>query len=545
MKLSYKIFLGFIFSTVITVVIVFVSANKMSAIADNTQTLYNNSYKFTTSALQVRSGFQSIQIVLEEAALADGGGASTLLGQADSLNARVVADLDIMEKSYLGDKSVISELRSDLANLMSVAKEVNAKSGDAEQVRALVKGKVNEMVSEVLDDIVPLIQESAHRAESFASGAAHQSTNAATTVYALLVAGIVISLIIGYITVNSVVRPFKAMFGGLKTLSSHELNTLADKFRDIIDNLNSGGSQVAQASQQLAQGATEQAAGLEETSSSLEELAAQTKQNADNAQQANQLSSETTKAALSGSDAMQRMNTAILEIQKSSEETSKIIKTIDEIAFQTNLLALNAAVEAARAGEAGKGFAVVAEEVRNLAMRSADAAKNTSVMIEESVKNSNNGVQITNEVASSLNEITASVQKVNDLVAEINSACQEQSQGIDQINISMNQMDKVTQANAANAEESASAASQVMHIVQELQTIVGTNKAANYSSNSSKAKSISGLSKQSKPMSKSDQAFHAIAGGSYNSTGASVSPKSTREAELMIPFENDGFDEFN
>ncbi|MBN2843027.1 MAG: hypothetical protein JXM68_08050, partial [Sedimentisphaerales bacterium] len=498
------------------------------------------------SALQVRSGFQAIQIVLEEAALADADSVSTILGEADGLNAKALADLDIMDKSYLGDKAIISELKSDLANLMSVVRDVKAKSGDTEQVKTLVKVKADEIVTEVLDDIVPLIQESAKRAENFASEAARQSTSAATTVYALLSAGIVVCLVVGSVTVNSVVRPFKAMFGGLKTLSSHELNTLADKFRDIIENLNSGGGQVAQASQQLAQGATEQAAGLEETSSSLEELAAQTKQNADNAQQANQLSSETTRAALSGSDAMQRMNTAILEIQKSSEETSKIIKTIDEIAFQTNLLALNAAVEAARAGEAGKGFAVVAEEVRNLAMRSADAAKNTSVMIEESVKNSNNGVQITNEVASSLNEITASVQKVNDLVAEINSACQEQAQGIDQINISMNQMDKVTQANAANAEESASAASQVMHIVKELQDIVGTSKSASNNSGKSKAKPLSSAGKPNKSMSKSDQAFHTIAAGSHTSgQSASATNKSTREAELMIPFENDGFDEFN
>ncbi|HSW01291.1 MAG TPA: methyl-accepting chemotaxis protein, partial [Sedimentisphaerales bacterium] len=205
----------------------------------------------------------------------------------------------------------------------------------------------------------------------------------------------------------------------------------------------SASSQVSSASQSLAEGATEQAAGLQETSSSLEEMSSMTKQNAGNAQQANVQAAEAKKAAAVGTSSMSRMNAAIQEIQKSSDETAKIIKVIDEIAFQTNLLALNAAVEAARAGEAGKGFAVVAEEVRNLAMRSAEAAKNTASMIEESVKNSKNGVDIATEVGKVLEEIVQSVSKTTDLVSEIAAASQEQAQGIDQVNTAVSQMDKV------------------------------------------------------------------------------------------------------
>ncbi len=238
--------------------------------------------------------------------------------------------------------------------------------------------------------------------------------------------------------------------------------------------------QVSAASQSLAEGATEQAAGLEETSSSLEEMSSMTKQNADNAQQANMLAAEAKRAATTGAESMSRMNVAIEAIQKSSDETAKIIKVIDEIAFQTNLLALNAAVEAARAGEAGKGFAVVAEEVRNLAMRSAEAAKNTASMIEQSVKNSKNGVDIANEVGKALEQIVQSVGKTTDLVGEIAAASQEQAQGIDQVNTAVSQMDKVTQQNAANAEESASAseelsaqAESMKEVVAQLVTLVG------------------------------------------------------------------------
>jgi len=257
-----------------------------------------------------------------------------------------------------------------------------------------------------------------------------------------------------------------------------------------IENLDEGLGQVGQASEQvsaaagqistgsqsLAEGASEQASSLEEISSSLEEMASMTQQNSENSDQAKALSLTARKSADGGTEAMNRMTQTIGKIKASSDETAKIVGTIDEIAFQTNLLALNAAVEAARAGEAGKGFAVVAEEVRNLAQRSAEAAKTTANLIEESVRNSEDGVKVTQEVGNILNEIAEGSRKVSDIISEIAAASTEQSQGISQINTAVTQLDKVTQQNAANAEESASAAEELNGQSTEMQSMVGQFK---------------------------------------------------------------------
>jgi len=326
----------------------------------------------------------------------------------------------------------------------------------------------------------------------------------------------------------------------------------------IIESLNEGSEQVAaasgqvsSASQSLAEGATEQAAGLEETSSSLEEMSSMTKQNADNAQQANTLAFEARKAADTGAESMNRMNSAIHEIQKSSDETAKIIKVIDEIAFQTNLLALNAAVEAARAGEAGKGFAVVAEEVRNLAMRSAEAAKNTASMIAESVKNAKNGVDIASEVGKVLDDIVQGVGKTTDLVSEIAAASQEQAQGIDQVNTAVAQMDKVTQQNAANAEESASASEELSaqaesmnEIVSDLVRLVGGSSTTVRTSSRRHARVSAHHGSFNAGLGRSDQTFHTIA--HQSSKGPSPSRLSSRNAaDEVIPLDGDDFNDFN
>jgi methyl-accepting chemotaxis protein len=236
----------------------------------------------------------------------------------------------------------------------------------------------------------------------------------------------------------------------------------------IVSGLNEGADQVAAAaaqisstSQLLAEGASEQAASIEETSASLEEMASMTHRNADNARLADGLMKEARKVVAQAKDSMSEMCRSMDDITKASEETSKIIKTIDEIAFQTNLLALNAAVEAARAGEAGAGFAVVADEVRNLAMRAADAARSTAALIEETVKKVRDGSALMTTTNSAFGQVSESADKVADLVGEIAAASGEQAEGTGQVNKAVSEMDKVTQQNAASAEESASASEEM------------------------------------------------------------------------------------
>ena len=242
------------------------------------------------------------------------------------------------------------------------------------------------------------------------------------------------------------------------------------------DQVASASVQVSTGGQSLSQGASEQASSLEEVSSSLQEMSSMTKQNALNAREANGVSMAAGDNTEKGVESMNRMLSAINRIKSSSDATAKIVKTIDEIAFQTNLLALNAAVEAARAGDAGRGFAVVAEEVRNLAMRSAEAAKNTANLIEEAVKNSEQGVNISAEVLKNFQEINESGKKVSQVVAEIAAASEQQDQGISQVNKAVEQLNQVTQQNAANAEESASAAEEMSSQSEEMRSLVASFK---------------------------------------------------------------------
>ncbi|MDA8165511.1 MAG: methyl-accepting chemotaxis protein, partial [Desulfobacteraceae bacterium] len=250
------------------------------------------------------------------------------------------------------------------------------------------------------------------------------------------------------------------------------LKTIMDRLDKAAQQVNATSDQVSAGSHQLAEGSSQQAAALEQTSSSLEEMAAATKQNAEHAIRGDALMRDADAVLGKAKESMTRQTAAMAEISKASEETSKIIRTIDEIAFQTNLLALNAAVEAARAGEAGAGFAVVADEVRNLAMRAAEAAKNTAVLIETTTRKVGEGEEMVNRTNGDFAEVAKIVINVESLVAGIAGASKEQSQGIEQINKAIAEIDKVTEETAAGAEESAGASEEMTAQAESLKSLV-------------------------------------------------------------------------
>jgi methyl-accepting chemotaxis protein len=369
-----------------------------------------------------------------------------------------------------------------------------------------------------------------------------QAANASLTQASMIMliglgAAVVVGIVLAVFITLSITKPINGVIATL-TEGATQVGAAAE--------------QVSGSSQSMAEGTSEQASSLEETSASLEEMSSMTKQNASNANEANSMASEARTAAQQGTNAMAKMKDAISRIKSSSDETAKIIKTIDEIAFQTNLLALNAAVEAARAGDAGKGFAVVAEEVRNLAQRSAEAARSTSSLIEGSQQNADNGVAVSEEVANILGTISERIDKVAGLINEVNAASGEQAQGIDQINTAMAQMDQVTQANAANSEEAASASEELSAQARELNDMVGLLRAIVGGAKSAQANGAVSMHAAARPAVRRQPAAlaHAPAAKSHNGhravpvKKASLATAGARKAQEVLPLDDDDLADF-
>jgi len=343
----------------------------------------------------------------------------------------------------------------------------------------------------------------------------------------LLIIAVALGILTSMLVTKSIVKPITAAIDGLSD-SSNQVTTAA--------------GEISTTSQNMANGATEQAANLEEISSSLNEITSMTKQTADNARNADALVKDSVQKSNAGQSAMGRLNEAVIEIQNSSNETAKILKDIDEIAFQTNLLALNAAVEAARAGEAGKGFAVVAEEVRNLAQRSAESAKKTAQLIESSQSSSERGVSLAQETSEAIGKITEVSNKIAMIVGEITSAAEEQARGVSQVNTAIGSMDQITQANASGSEELAASSEElnsqalVMNdLMNDLAEIVG-GAVANSKSKAKRHKTQAMVLQRRK-----DAQMNKFQNLQTKQITNNTSASASKAADTLIPFDDDKF----
>jgi len=504
MKLGTKLIAAFVIVALIAGAIGVVGSYNVDKINDMETVLYDKNMKKVAYMGRWLEDFHDIRAIVRDIYISDDRGAQAEMVEQIKERQQTMdgylADVEARVQTEEG-RRMLEELRSHLSEYRESVKAATELSmaGRKEEAKAVIYGPLLEGASNLDAAGVALLEQQMNLAAQMDVEFTETAKNATTLMIVLAVAGMALAVALGILIARSISRPIKMLADASEKLASGDLNVtiaidskdevgqLATSFAAMTDNMNevlqnianaseqvaSGSRQVSEASQSLSQGSTEQASSVEQLTASMEQISSQTKQNAERAEQANQLALAASTDAAQGNNQMQGMLTAMEEINESSGNISKIIKVIDEIAFQTNILALNAAVEAARAGQHGKGFAVVAEEVRNLAARSANAAKETTVLIEGSIKKVEAGTRIANETAKALDQIVNGVNKAAELVGSIANASNEQAIGIAQVNQGIAQVSSVIQANSATSEECAAASEELSGQSEHLKDMVG------------------------------------------------------------------------
>lgn len=492
MKISKKLILGFLVVAIITCTVGFVGIANIKTIDNNDTTLYENMTVPITYTTFLTEYFQKIRVNLREMILEEDTNAIT--ERYNSIK-ELSTEMDTLSKQF--EEKILSEdistafkeytkAKDDFMSFMQNYNDVCMENRD-DDAKALLVGDMKYPAEALQTSIDNLLDLKIEAAKVTSENNTNVGNKAIVLMIIFICSGFIISLLVGLFISSTISKPVNKIAKIAALIAKGDLNVdvdihskdeighLADSFRLMSDNLNEvmsnisfaseqvsvGSKQVSESSVMLAQGASEQASSIEELTASIEEISAQTTLNAENATQANKLSDNIKTTATEGTEQMHLMLNAMDEINSSSASISKIIKVIDEIAFQTNILALNAAVEAARAGQHGRGFAVVAQEVRNLAARSANAAKETTELIEGSVVKVQNGTKIAHDTANALKTIVDGIGSAADLVNQIATSSIEQSSALTQIKQSIVLVSEVVQNNSSTAEESSAASEEL------------------------------------------------------------------------------------
>jgi methyl-accepting chemotaxis protein len=503
-KIGTRLGLGFAVVLALLVAVVLLGLTSMSRMDARTHTIVEDANVKTAAANSAISSIRNLSLAVSNAVSADTEGQlkPELALIADS-RAKYTAAREVLGKKIASAKGKELMTAADAAVKVAVAANDQVvairKAEDFSQAAAINRREAVPAVRLALKALDAIVT---HETESTAqAGVAAQQeyVRAVTLMIALGVIAVAIGAIVAWLISRSITRPINAAVLVAETVAAGDLSSrieststdetgrlltalkkMNDSLLDVVSRVRGGTDTIATAANEIAAGnldlssrTEQQASSLEETASSMEELTSTVKQNADNARQANQLAASASEVARKGGSIVEQVVETMGTINNSSRKIVDIIGVIDGIAFQTNILALNAAVEAARAGEQGRGFAVVATEVRNLAQRSASAAKEIKELIGASVANVDTGSRLVNDAGQTMGDIVASIQRVTDIMGEITAASQEQTMGIEQINMAIAQMDEVTQQNAALVEEAAAASQSMQEQAGELAAVVG------------------------------------------------------------------------